>query len=156
SRRHAVLVGPTGVVTVVGGKLTTYRRMAQDAGDAAVRQAGLPRVPSRTRRLPLGGAAPRPRPAGPAPPAPPGAPAGPQARAGGPGGPGGRVGRGREVSVAEAVLALRHEGALLAEDVLNRRTRVGLIPAARAAAADVVAALPGCAPLPGSGSPATE
>src|SRR6476659_2398825 len=31
SRRHAVLTGPDGMVTVVGGKLTTYRRMAQDA-----------------------------------------------------------------------------------------------------------------------------
>src|SRR5690606_8644359 len=33
SRRHAVLTSPDGVVTVVGGKLTTYRRMAQDAVD---------------------------------------------------------------------------------------------------------------------------
>jgi glycerol-3-phosphate dehydrogenase len=31
SRRHAVLTAANGVVTIVGGKLTTYRRMAQDA-----------------------------------------------------------------------------------------------------------------------------
>src|SRR5262249_60121304 len=35
SRRHAVLVGPTGVVTVVGGKLTTYRRDAPGGVGAA-------------------------------------------------------------------------------------------------------------------------
>ena len=37
SRRHTVRVSPSGVVTVTGGKLTTYRRMAADAVDAAVR-----------------------------------------------------------------------------------------------------------------------
>ena len=37
SRRHGVHVAPSGVVTVTGGKLTTYRRMAADAVDAAVR-----------------------------------------------------------------------------------------------------------------------
>jgi glycerol-3-phosphate dehydrogenase len=36
SRRHAVSRSPDGVVTVVGGKLTTYRRMAADTVDAAV------------------------------------------------------------------------------------------------------------------------
>jgi glycerol-3-phosphate dehydrogenase len=33
SRKHAVLTAPDGLVTVVGGKLTTYRRMAEDAVD---------------------------------------------------------------------------------------------------------------------------
>ncbi len=60
SRRHAVLTSRSGVVTVVGGKLTTYRRMAQDAVDAAVRQAGLDARPCSTARLPLLGAASRP------------------------------------------------------------------------------------------------
>src|SRR5207342_2984374 len=59
SRRHAVLTSRTGVVTIVGGKLTTYRRMAEDAVDAAVRRAGLSAAPCRTARLPLDGAAPR-------------------------------------------------------------------------------------------------
>ena len=36
SRRHAILESSTGVLSVVGGKLTTYRRMAQDGVDAAV------------------------------------------------------------------------------------------------------------------------
>ncbi|NEA21221.1 FAD-dependent oxidoreductase, partial [Actinomadura bangladeshensis] len=61
SRRHAVLTSRDGVVTIVGGKLTTYRRMAQDAVDAAVRARGLTAGPSRTARLPLVGAAPRAR-----------------------------------------------------------------------------------------------
>ncbi|MGI9156878.1 MAG: glycerol-3-phosphate dehydrogenase/oxidase [Marmoricola sp.] len=59
SRRHAVLTSSTGVVTVVGGKLTTYRRMAQDAVDAVVTQRGLLARPCRTASLPLVGAAPR-------------------------------------------------------------------------------------------------
>jgi glycerol-3-phosphate dehydrogenase len=56
SRRHAVLTSEAGVVTVVGGKLTTYRRMAQDAVDAAVDRAGLDARPCTTARLPLAGA----------------------------------------------------------------------------------------------------
>jgi glycerol-3-phosphate dehydrogenase len=36
SRRHSVQVAPSGVVTVTGGKLTTYRRMAADAVDQAI------------------------------------------------------------------------------------------------------------------------
>ncbi len=64
SRRHRVFASAGGMITVTGGKLTTYREMAQDAVDAAVRamaSAGepLPRRArrSRTRSLPLRGAA---------------------------------------------------------------------------------------------------
>ncbi|MHB8511512.1 MAG: glycerol-3-phosphate dehydrogenase/oxidase [Actinomycetota bacterium] len=35
SRRHAVSVSPSGIISVTGGKLTTFRRMARDAIDAA-------------------------------------------------------------------------------------------------------------------------
>ena len=59
SRRHAVLTSRTGVVTIVGGKLTTYRRMAEDAVDAALAHAGIDAGPCRTRALPLLGAADR-------------------------------------------------------------------------------------------------
>ena len=52
SRRHAVLTSTSGVVTVVGGKLTTYRTMAEDAVDAAVARAGLPAGPSAPRTCP--------------------------------------------------------------------------------------------------------
>jgi glycerol-3-phosphate dehydrogenase len=55
SREHAVVTPVPGLVLVAGGKYTTYRRMAEDAVDAAV--AGLPGVPaSRTAHLPLVGA----------------------------------------------------------------------------------------------------
>lgn len=54
SRTHAVLDGPGGIVTVVGGKLTTYRRMAQDTIDHIARQQGKS-VAHATERLPLSG-----------------------------------------------------------------------------------------------------
>jgi glycerol-3-phosphate dehydrogenase len=59
SRRHRLFQGPDGVLTLVGGKLTTYRRMAQDAVDLLVAGGRLPAPRCRTTRLPLVGAAPR-------------------------------------------------------------------------------------------------
>jgi glycerol-3-phosphate dehydrogenase len=60
SRRHRVSVSGAGMVTVTGGKLTTYREMAEDAVDAAVETMGEPRPGgsrrSRTRSLRLRGA----------------------------------------------------------------------------------------------------
>ncbi|MCK0438985.1 glycerol-3-phosphate dehydrogenase/oxidase [Gordonia alkaliphila] len=56
SRKHAVLTRGDGLVTVVGGKLTTYRRMAEDAVDAALAASGLTAQACRTRTLPLVGA----------------------------------------------------------------------------------------------------
>lgn len=56
SRTHAVLEGSSGLVTIVGGKLTTYRRMAQDTVDVLSRRDGS--IPVRpTRDLPLYGSA---------------------------------------------------------------------------------------------------
>jgi glycerol-3-phosphate dehydrogenase len=139
SRQHAVARSSDGVITVVGGKLTTYRRMAADAVDATELAAG----PSRTKRIPLVGAAGRhtlstvdapdrlvfrygteaarvaamgrldPGLAAP-------------------------VADGSMVMAAEVVWAVRHEGALDAADVLDRRTRIGLVPADRAAAEPAV------------------
>lgn len=37
SRRHVVLTSESGIITVTGGKLTTYREMAQDTVDAALK-----------------------------------------------------------------------------------------------------------------------
>jgi glycerol-3-phosphate dehydrogenase len=48
SRRHSVRTSDSGVITVTGGKLTTYRRMAADAVDAAVERLG---TGGRRRRL---------------------------------------------------------------------------------------------------------
>lgn len=55
SRDHTILVSKSGIVTVTGGKWTTYRRMGQDAIDHAVGVAGLPKVASRTLDLKLHG-----------------------------------------------------------------------------------------------------
>jgi glycerol-3-phosphate dehydrogenase len=55
SRDHTILVSPTGVVTVTGGKWTTYRRMGQDTIDRASTVASLPKRPSRTLELKIHG-----------------------------------------------------------------------------------------------------
>ncbi len=134
SRRHAVITSPDGLVTIVGGKLTTYRRMGEDTVDAAIRSGGLTAGQCRTHRLPLVGA-------GRAVHAPrrlvekygaeavdvvacaqgdpallePIAPCVPTSR-------------------AELMFGVAHEGALTADDLLDRRTRIGLSAADRAAA----------------------
>ncbi|SDL04595.1 glycerol-3-phosphate dehydrogenase [Lentzea albidocapillata subsp. violacea] len=102
SRNHAVLRAPNGVITVVGGKLTTYRRMAADAVDAT----NLTRIPCRTKDIRL--VDDRPTPTTPIAPG---------------------------VTEADVVHAIRHEGALDADDVLDRRTRIGLVPKDREKAA---------------------
>jgi glycerol-3-phosphate dehydrogenase len=56
SRRHSVRASSSGMVTVTGGKLTTYRRMAADAVDAAARLLPGRVAPSRTKALRLVGA----------------------------------------------------------------------------------------------------
>jgi glycerol-3-phosphate dehydrogenase len=143
SREHAVLTGPDGLVTVVGGKLTTYRRMAQDAVDVAVACGGLAAGPCTTAGTPLLGAAPRdelarlelpPRLV---------RRYGTDAalvldvarRTGLPDNEllapvSGRV----PVTLAELVFGVTHEGATDVDDLLERRTRVGLVPADRAVA----------------------
>jgi len=56
SREHAVSTAVPGLVSVAGGKYTTYRVMAADAVDAAVAAAGIDAPPSCTDRIPLVGA----------------------------------------------------------------------------------------------------
>jgi glycerol-3-phosphate dehydrogenase len=55
SREHAVIVSDSRLITVTGGKWTTYRRMASDAVDHAARVGALPVRPSTTADLPLHG-----------------------------------------------------------------------------------------------------
>ncbi|MGE7433903.1 glycerol-3-phosphate dehydrogenase/oxidase [Kitasatospora sp. NPDC001175] len=134
SRQHAVLEAPSGVITVVGGKLTTYRRMAQDTMDKAVRIRGLAAGPCRTDRLPLVGA-PAHRESQPTN----GLPASLVARHGGAARvvvdsasvdrPMEPIAEGIDVTRAEIEYAITHEGALDLADVLDRRTRIGLVPA---------------------------
>jgi glycerol-3-phosphate dehydrogenase len=59
SREHTVEVGATGLVTVTGGKWTTYRAMAEDVLAACMAQGLLPQRPGgATEHLSLVGAAP--------------------------------------------------------------------------------------------------
>jgi glycerol-3-phosphate dehydrogenase len=55
SRDHTLLISPSGLVTITGGKWTTYRRMGEDAVDHAAPLAGLPEKPSVTVDLHLHG-----------------------------------------------------------------------------------------------------
>ncbi len=133
SRRHAVRRGSNGGWSVVGGKLTTYRRMAQDAVDAV----GLTAAPCRTKDLPLLGAARMAVAQG----VPPrlvrryGSEAGRVAALAAhdatlleP------VAEGVRVLGAELVWGVVAEGARTVEDLLARRTRLSLVPAWAAAA----------------------
>jgi glycerol-3-phosphate dehydrogenase len=53
SREHVVESSLSGLVTIAGGKWTTYRQMAQDTIDVALKVGGLMAAPSRTHDLPL-------------------------------------------------------------------------------------------------------
>lgn len=56
SREHEIHTSPSGLITVIGGKWTTYRQMGQDVVDLAARVAGLGARPSTTLHLQLAGA----------------------------------------------------------------------------------------------------
>jgi glycerol-3-phosphate dehydrogenase len=56
SRRHTVRTSDGGVVTVTGGKLTTYRKMAEDTVDAVVKALGRRSLRCVTKDLRLRGA----------------------------------------------------------------------------------------------------
>ncbi len=142
SRDHAVLESGSGVFSVVGGKLTEYRHMAEDTLDRALAARAVTAGPCRTRNLPLVGA-----------------PANPVATLRTPAAlPGSLVARygaespnviasarcerpteqvvdGIDVTRAEFEFAVTHEGALTVDDILDRRTRIGLVAAERERAA---------------------
>ncbi|MGV0678749.1 MULTISPECIES: glycerol-3-phosphate dehydrogenase/oxidase [Mycolicibacterium] len=146
SREHAVVESASGVISIIGGKLTEYRYMAQDVVDRALQLRGLGAPGCRTANLPLVGA-----------------PANPvatlrsehalpsslvarfgaeapnviaRARCSHPTEP---VADGIDVIRAEFEYAVTHEGALSADDILDRRTRIGLVAEDRARAAEVAA-----------------
>jgi glycerol-3-phosphate dehydrogenase len=142
SREHTVEVSPHGLVTVTGGKWTTYRAMAESVLDACFTHGLLPERPGGgTRHLRLVGAPP------------PGSATVPLAAPPGLhlyGTEGGAVaalpGAGRMLlpgfSEAMVRFAARHELARTVEDVLARRSRWLFLDAARAAeAAAAVAAI---------------
>lgn len=124
SRKHLVRESEAGFVNVLGGKLTTYRRMAEDAVDLAVSRRALTAPPSRTAQLRIvevDDALARSRRIDAAEP----------------------VADGIPVSRAEIEYAVRAEGALTPDDVLDRRTRIGLVAADRERCTDVVASIVG-------------
>lgn len=120
SREHRVEVSAKGLVSVMGGKWTTYRRMAEDAIDAAESVAGFPRRPSSTATLAIATVLP-----------------------GSPGGDGEarlplipeRPGAGLLPTVGEVRHAVRESFALRVDDVLARRSRALFLDAALAVAA---------------------
>ena len=138
SRDHAVLESGNGLFSIVGGKLTEYRLMAQDVLDRAVAARGLAAGPCRTHNLPLVGAPANPvvtlRFSGEL-------PSSLVARYGAESSgvmatarcerPLDRVAEGIDVTRAEFEFAITHEGALDAGDILDRRTRIGLVAADR-------------------------
>ncbi|OBK00807.1 glycerol-3-phosphate dehydrogenase [Mycolicibacterium fortuitum] len=146
SREHAVVESASGVISIIGGKLTEYRYMALDVVDRALQLRGLGAPGCRTANLPLVGA-----------------PANPvatlrsehalpsslvarfgaeapnviaRARCSRPTEP---VADGIDVIRAEFEYAVTHEGALSADDILDRRTRIGLVAEDRDRAAEVAA-----------------
>jgi glycerol-3-phosphate dehydrogenase len=150
SRDHAIIESASGVISVVGGKLTEYRLMASDVLDRAVDLRGLVAGECRTRNLPLVGA-----------PANPGSTVAPMAglpeslvlRYGAEAAhvigaatcerPADLVADGIDVTRAEFEYAISHEGALSVDDIVDRRTRIGLVPADRQRVVGVAAELLG-------------
>ncbi len=55
SRDHRIVLSPTGLITVTGGKWTTYRRMGEDTIDHAAKTGQLAAAPSKTLELHLHG-----------------------------------------------------------------------------------------------------
>lgn len=133
SREHLIQVSRQGLVSVAGGKWTTYRRMGEQIVDAAIPVGGLPKRPCSTRGLPLHGH--------------PGTPCEdvfgldrPRVDAL----PGARRQLHPALTLTEAEVrhAIRHEQARSVEDVLARRHRALFIDARSARdAAPAVAAL---------------
>lgn len=150
SREHAVAESPNGVISVIGGKLTEYRYMAQDVLDRATALRGLAAGDCRTRNLPLVGAPANPVSTQRPPTELPGSLVArygaeahnviAQASCDRPTEP---VADGIDVTRAEFEYAVTHEGALTADDILDRRTRIGLVAGDReraaAAAAEMLA-----------------
>ncbi len=55
SREHTLDVSASGLITIIGGKWTTYRHMAEDAVDKAIKVANLPKAACVTKTLHLHG-----------------------------------------------------------------------------------------------------
>ena len=116
-RDHVVLVSAGGLVSIAGGKWTTYRKMAADAVDRAMQVAGLPAKPCATERLQLANT--RRRSGQSAAETLPGT-GGPRSR---------RLHPDLSLTADDVLHAARHEMARTVEDVLARRSRALLLNA---------------------------
>jgi len=55
SRSHKIIVSETGLITITGGKWTTYRKMAEEIIDKAILKGKLPKKPCVTQHLSIHG-----------------------------------------------------------------------------------------------------
>lgn len=60
SRSHKLIVSASGLITITGGKWTTYRKMAEDIVDKAIETGGLNNTPCKTASLSIHGSRPEP------------------------------------------------------------------------------------------------
>ncbi|MDB5119270.1 MAG: FAD-dependent oxidoreductase [Sphingobacteriales bacterium] len=60
SRSHKLIVSESGLITITGGKWTTYRKMGEDVIDKAIAIGGLKNTPCKTTGLSIYGARPHP------------------------------------------------------------------------------------------------
>ncbi|MBE7173838.1 MAG: glycerol-3-phosphate dehydrogenase/oxidase [Williamsia sp.] len=60
SRDHKLVISPSGLITITGGKWTTYRKMAEETMDKAISVGALSPIPCKTKDLPLHGCTPEP------------------------------------------------------------------------------------------------
>jgi glycerol-3-phosphate dehydrogenase len=128
SRDHTLHVSGAGLVTITGGKWTTYRRMAEDAVDQAALVAGLEERPAVTGDLRIQGHDPGADRFGDLAPYGSDAPA-VEALLGEDPRWGERLHPRHAIRAGEVVWAARHEMARTVEDVLSRRTRLLLLDA---------------------------
>lgn len=98
SREHTVITSPSGLVTITGGKWTTYRSMAEEVVDLVCEQQGWVNKPTRTRYLRLEDDLPMRK-------------------------PGSAIHENLDLNEAEIAQAVLEEMAVTIEDVLARRSR---------------------------------
>lgn len=110
-REYRIWESPSGLISIAGGKLTTYRTMAAAATDAVLQRLGRERAPCRTGEMPLGDSrrqalsrlvAKFPELSEP-------------------------LGPGLAPTLADVAYAAWREQALTPDDVLHRRTRLALV-----------------------------
>jgi glycerol-3-phosphate dehydrogenase len=98
SREHTIVTAPSGLITITGGKWTTYRSMAEEVIDCVCEQLGLRNKPTRTRNMRLDDDLPTRK-------------------------PGSALHPSLDLNEAEIAQAVLEEMAVTIEDVLARRSR---------------------------------